>query len=279
MVNFFSIIVPNLNQGKYLEDCLKSIVNQKYKKFEVIVLDGGSTDTSIKIIKKFARQYNSITYWHTKKDKGQVDAINFGIKKSKGNWITWQNSDDFFNSNKVLNIFNEYIISNPKKKLFVGNMNIVSENKKIIKKLKYIKPNFNSLLYEGMTLSNQCSFWHSSINKKIGFLKKYNVDFDYEWYLRILSKYPDCGHHLNFPVGSFRIHDDQKTSKKNNNDLERIKKIKTKYGISNYSIMRFFIKYLLILRRTVYYLSKCEFSYVFYGIFGQFFSIFKKNKF
>ena len=96
--------------------------------------------------------------------------------------------------------------------------------------------------------------------------------------LRILSKYPDCGHHLNFSVGSFRIHDDQKTSKKNNNDLERIKKIKTKYGISNYSIMRFFIKYLLILRRTVYYLSKCEFSYVFCGIFGQFFSIFKKKQ-
>mgnify|MGYP001197736745 CR=1 FL=1 len=275
MSNYFSIIVPSLNQGKFLNDCLKSIVNQKYKKFEVIILDGGSNDQSIKIIKKFAKKYSSITYWHTKKDKGQFDAINFGIRKAKGNWITWQNADDFFNSNNVLNIFNKNINLNPRKKLFVGNMNLVSRNKKIIKKLNYIKPNFYSLLYEGMTLSNQCSFWHSSINKKIGFLKNYKVDFDYEWYLRILSKFPNTGYHLNFPAGSYRLHDEQKTFKKKKNDLKRIEKIKIKYGISNSTILRSFMKHLFIVKRGFYYLSKGEFYYVLRGIFNKFFSFYK----
>ena len=53
MNNFFSIIVPNLNHGEYLADCLKSIIKQNYKNFEIIILDGGSTDDSLKIIKQF----------------------------------------------------------------------------------------------------------------------------------------------------------------------------------------------------------------------------------
>ncbi len=276
MENFFSIIVPNLNQGKYLENCLKSIVTQKYKKFEIIILDGGSNDGSLKIIKNYAKKYKNITYWHSKKDKGQVDAINFGIKKSKGNWITWQNSDDFFNSRNVLSILNKFIILNPNKKLFVGNMNIVSKSKKIIKELKYIKPNFYSLLYEGMTLSNQCSFWKNSLNKELGYLKNYNVDFDYEWYLRILSNYPDCGFHINYSLGSFRLHQQQKTFKKNKSELERIKEIKKKYGISKYQLICLFSKFFLKFKRLIYYLSIFEFSYVFRGIFYLFFPFLKK---
>tara|TARA_S200000501_G_scaffold352763_1_gene371920 strand:+ start:4932 stop:5762 length:831 start_codon:yes stop_codon:yes gene_type:complete len=274
--NFFSIIVPNLNQGKYLENCLKSILRQKYKKFEIIILDGGSNDESLRIIKNYSKKYKYITYWHSKKDKGQVDAINFGIKKSKGNWITWQNSDDFFNSKNVLTILNQFIILNPNKKLIVGNMNIVSKNKKIIKELKYITPNFYSLLYEGMTLSNQCSFWKSSLNKELGYLKNYNVDFDYEWYLRILSNYPDCGYHINYSLGSFRLHEQQKTFKKSKSELKRIKEIKKKYGMSKYQLIYLFSKYFLKLKRLIYYLSIFEFAYVFRGIYYLFFPFLKK---
>ena len=56
MTNFFTVIVPNLNHGKYLSDCLNSILKQNYKKFEIIILDGGSTDDSLKIIKNFAKK-------------------------------------------------------------------------------------------------------------------------------------------------------------------------------------------------------------------------------
>ena len=67
-------------------------------------------------------------------------------------------------------------------------MNLVSKREKN-KRINFYKTKFFSLLYEGMTLSNQSSFWHSSLNLHLGYLKKWDVDFDYEWYLRILSKF------------------------------------------------------------------------------------------
>ena len=70
MNNFFTVIVPNLNHGEYLSNCLNSILKQNYKKFEIIILDGGSIDHSLKIIKNFAKKNKSITYWHSKKDDG-----------------------------------------------------------------------------------------------------------------------------------------------------------------------------------------------------------------
>lgn len=277
MNNFFTVIVPNLNHGEYLSDCLNSILKQNYKKFEIIILDGGSSDDSLKIIKKFAQKNKFITYWRSKKDGGQANAINLGIKLAKGNWITWQNSDDLFSSSDALNLMNKNINLNPDKKLFVGNMNLISESNKIIKKLIYIKPNFSSLLYEGMTLSNQCSFWHKSLNKDLGYLKNYDVDFDYEWYLRILYNYPKCGFHINKTIASFRIHKNQKTRKKNTYQIDRIKKIKLSYGKSGNFFLNFIFKYFLLIKRTAYYLSINEFSYVFFGFFNKIFLFIKKN--
>jgi glycosyltransferase involved in cell wall biosynthesis len=277
MNNFFTVIVPNLNHGEYLSDCLNSILKQNYKKFEIIILDGGSSDDSLKIIKKFAQKNKFITYWRSKKDGGQANAINLGIKLAKGNWITWQNSDDLFSSSDALNLMNKNINLNPEKKLFVGNMNLISKSNKIIKKLKYIKPNFSSLLYEGMTLSNQCSFWHKSLTKNLGYLKNYDVDFDYEWYLRILYNYPNCGFHINKTIASFRIHKNQKTSKKNTYQIDRIKKIKLSYGKSDNFFLNFIFKYFLLIKRTAYYLSINEFSYVFFGFSKKIFSLFNKK--
>ena len=266
MNNFFSIIIPNYNQANFIKECLNSLVKQKYKNYEIIIIDGGSTDNSKKIIKSYAKKYKSISYWHSKKDAGQADAINFGIKKAKGNWITWQNSDDYFNHSNVLKIFNKAINLNPTKKLFVGNMNLVSVKNKRTNRLIFIKPNFNSLLYEGMTLSNQSSFWHNSLNLHLGYLKNWDVDFDYEWYLRILSKFPDCGYHINESLGSYRIHQNQKTFKKNDKKKNRIKKLKKKYGMINNRLIKSIIESYFIFKRFFYYISISEFSYVYKGL-------------
>ena len=278
MNNFFSIIVPNLNHGEYLEGCLLSILQQKYENFEIIILDGGSKDGSLEIIKNFAKVNKSITYWHSKKDNGQSNAINFGIKLAKGSWITWQNSDDLFSTNDALRIFNENINLNPKKKLFVANMNLISKNNKKIKELKYIKPNFYSLLYEGMTLSNQCSFWHKSLNNDLGYLKDYDVDFDYEWYLRILNNYPTCGIHINKTLASYRIHSGQKTHQKNEHQLKRIKKIKLQYGKSNNFFISFVLKNSLIIKRIIYYISNREFLYLYNGFINRFLLFLERKK-
>lgn len=86
-----SIIVPSFNQGRFLSDTLQSIVDQNYDGVEIIVMDGGSTDNSVEVIKQFEQH---IAYWQSEKDAGQSNAINNGFKKATGEFVTWLNSDD-----------------------------------------------------------------------------------------------------------------------------------------------------------------------------------------
>jgi glycosyltransferase involved in cell wall biosynthesis len=79
-----SIITPSYNQAEYLEETILSVINQKYKNIEYILIDGGSDDGSLEIIKKFEK---NIAYWVSEKDKGQADAINKGFLKATGEYI------------------------------------------------------------------------------------------------------------------------------------------------------------------------------------------------
>ena len=92
----FSIIIPTFNQMFYLEYCLQNILEQNYSNFEIILIDGGSTDGTNNLIEKYYKKYSQITHWESVKDNGQADAINKGMKKCSGDWITWQNCDDYY---------------------------------------------------------------------------------------------------------------------------------------------------------------------------------------
>ncbi|MBQ0049892.1 MAG: glycosyltransferase [Bacteroidales bacterium] len=113
-----SIIVPSFNQGKFLEDTFQSILSQNYANTEIIVMDGGSTDNSINIIKKYE---SHISYWQSQKDNGQSDAINQGFAKATGDIVTWLNSDDVLLPG-TLNKVNEYAIRYPSTQWFLGNV-------------------------------------------------------------------------------------------------------------------------------------------------------------
>jgi GT2 family glycosyltransferase len=88
---FFSVITPTLNQGKYLEQCIRSVMAQNYPAFEHIVVDGGSTDETLDILKRFSH-----IKWISGKDSGQSDALNKALRMAKGDVIAWLNSDDYY---------------------------------------------------------------------------------------------------------------------------------------------------------------------------------------
>lgn len=88
---FFSIVIANFNHGEYLNNAILSVLNQSCQDFELIIVDGGSTDNSVDIIKKYAPR---LAWWCSKKDKGQSDAFNKGFAHSKGRFLTWLNADD-----------------------------------------------------------------------------------------------------------------------------------------------------------------------------------------
>lgn len=88
-----SVITPSLNQGRFLEQCLQSVLAQNYPNLELIVIDGGSKDQSLDIIRRYAPQ---ITHWVSEPDAGQSDAINKGFRIASGELVAWLNADDFY---------------------------------------------------------------------------------------------------------------------------------------------------------------------------------------
>ncbi len=88
-----SVIVPSFNQGQYIGETLASLVSQDYEKLEIIVIDGGSTDQTVSVIKHYE---DKIAYWVSEKDKGQSEAINKGFARASGDIMTWLNSDDVY---------------------------------------------------------------------------------------------------------------------------------------------------------------------------------------
>ncbi len=91
-----SIIIPSYNKARFIEETLSSITEQGYPNLEVIIQDGGSTDGTLEIIKRFGKRYPKIISWESKKDKGQTDAINKGLKKAEGEVLTYLNADDIY---------------------------------------------------------------------------------------------------------------------------------------------------------------------------------------
>lgn len=113
-----SIIVPSFNQGQFLEETFQSIISQNYPNVEIIVMDGGSTDNSVEIIKKYEKY---ISYWQSQKDNGQSDAINSGFRKATGEYVTWLNSDDVLLPGSLQKIAKS-IEQHPDVNWFLGNV-------------------------------------------------------------------------------------------------------------------------------------------------------------
>ena len=123
-----SIVIPSYNKGEFIGHTLESIVSQNYPNLEVIIQDGGSTDGSIKIIKKYALKYNWISC-ESKKDKGQVDAINKGLKKAFGEIMTYLNADDIYQKGALKKI-GEYFFKHPKTLWLAGKGETIDEQGK-----------------------------------------------------------------------------------------------------------------------------------------------------
>ena len=111
-----TVITAVYNNEIYLEECIKSLHNQKYDNFEHIILDGGSTDRTLDIIKKYE---DKIDYWCSKKDNGIYHAFNNGMKLAKGDYLGFLNSDDVYTEN-AFELLNVYIKNNPSKDFIFG---------------------------------------------------------------------------------------------------------------------------------------------------------------
>jgi glycosyltransferase involved in cell wall biosynthesis len=121
---FFSIIIPTFNSGKTLCACLESVLSQSFQNFEILVMDGLSTDETVSIVKKYEAANPNVT-WFSEKDKGIYDAMNKGIQLAKGEWIYFLGSDDLLHNEEVLQ--QVYSIDKSKYQVVYGNAKIIGE--------------------------------------------------------------------------------------------------------------------------------------------------------
>ena len=202
-----SVITPSLNQGRFLERTIQSVLDQAYPNLEYIIIDGGSTDGSVDIIKKHAKH---LAYWVSEPDQGQAQAINKGLKIATGEWIGWQNSDDIYYPGCFFDLA-QAVATHPRSDFIIGNMMLIDERDREIRDIRYVRPTYRALLAEGMVLTNQAAFWRRSVHDEIGYLnEEFSCGFDYEWFLRVTQRYKAC--HVNKIWGGLRIHGETKSS-------------------------------------------------------------------
>jgi glycosyltransferase involved in cell wall biosynthesis len=251
-----TVITPSFNQAEFLERTILSVLNQGYPNLEYIIIDGGSTDSSVDIIHKYSEQ---LTWWVSEHDYGQSAAINKGLRRATGDWIAWQNSDDVFYPNCFAELVEQAEL-NPRAELIIGDMQIIDEQDKPIQDLRYVRPTYKSMLAEGMVLTNQAAFWRRSLHERIGYLNEaLHYGFDYEWFLRVLNQ-TDQSRHVSSFWGGLRYHQATKTSLN-----------QTKFDLE-YSVIvegrvpPVWLKAIYRLRRLILTLAYGHFSYVLRGI-------------
>ena len=192
-----SIITVVYNGEKFLEKIITSVINHSYKNFEYIVIDGGSTDKSLDIIKKYEKK---IDYWVSEKDNGIYDAFNKGMIISKGEFIGFINSDDIYKKN-ALNIISNYIEKNKVADFIFGSV------KKHWGILHGYKP--HKIKYSwGFYSSHSTGFFiKRKVAEKVGFYNikyKYHADYDYFYRLIVKNKMKGISTKKNEIVGIFR---------------------------------------------------------------------------
>jgi len=202
-----SVITPSYNQGQFIEETIQSVLNQKYPNLEYVIIDGGSTDNSVEIIKKYEKY---LTYWVSEKDRGQTDAIVKGFKRSSGTFLTWLNSDDTY-LNGVLTTIGETVAMNPDADVIYGDYVITDQKGRPILQKKEIEFDFDVMLYGVNMIGQPAAFFSRKIYDKAGGLDiSFNYFMDVELWLRIANNNGKFKH-IKKMIATYRFHPNSKT--------------------------------------------------------------------
>lgn len=179
-----SIITPVYNSERFIESCIRVVIDQDCPDVEHIIVDGSSTDRTLEIIKQYAEEYPHIR-WLSEEDYGQSDAMNKGIAMAIGKIIGILNVDDFYEKN-VLNRITAILKTLPEPSLIVGNCNVWNDDNNLIFLNKPAKLKFKDLLIapykNSFPMNPSAYFYHKSLHEKIGYYKldeHYTMDYDF----------------------------------------------------------------------------------------------------
>ena len=206
-----SIVTPSFNQAEYLEECIDSILSQNYPNLEYIIMDGGSTDGSVEIIKKYEKY---LSYWQSKPDGGQYQAINEGFRRSTGEIMAWLNSDDKYHSG-ALHLVELAFRAMPHADWITGRPTAWNDLGKLTTVFDHV-PLWSQerLLFHGKDdyyIQQESTFWRRTLWDRAGgkIDTTWQLAADFELWCRFFNYSQLIG--VDALLGGFRYHSGQKT--------------------------------------------------------------------
>ena len=222
-----SIITPSYNQGVFIEDTILSVKNQDYQNVEHIIIDGGSTDNTMDILKRYEGAYNM--RWTSEPDRGQSDAINKGWRASNGQIVGWLNSDDVYLEKNTIGYIVEQFASHQDADIVYGETVYITKDNVVLA----VRPAFPWISYNRLLRTNliwqQSAFFRRAV-VETNYLD-INLDFvmDYELWLR-LAKSKSRFKHVNKVLSALRIHSAAKTCSQRSELNVELKEVLKAYG-------------------------------------------------
>lgn len=207
-----SVVTPSYNQAKFLEEALLSVKQQSYPAVEHIVMDGGSTDGSVEILRSYSSRPGwSHLRWKSEPDKGQSDALNKGFRLATGDAIGWLNSDDRYRPDcfrTIANAFAKY----PRADVLYGDYTYIDERGRVWRIRREIEFNRFILLYLHMLyVPTPSSFFRRRIVDHRNWIDtRFHYAMDYEFILR-LARHGYAFRHIPALLADFRLHPESKT--------------------------------------------------------------------
>ena len=221
-----TLVTPSFNQGRYLEETLRSVLLQDYPNLEYIVMDGGSTDNSVEILERYSTH---LSYWQSRKDDGQSDAIASGFERATGDIYCWLNSDDILLPGALRHVgrfFNRF----PATSVIYGNRLVVNEETSVIGKHLLLRKFTRYHWAQGLPLAQECCFWRRDIYRQVGGVdrsKFFIMDYDLFYKMWRQTRFRKTRAYL----GAIRVHAETKNSKHQDIRLKELEKAKLDFAL------------------------------------------------
>jgi len=207
LVMKFSIITPSFNQGRFLRDCVESVLSQRGVEIEHIVVDAGSTDETLEVLRTYPH-----LLWSSEPDEGMSDGINKGFRRAGGDWVMWLNCDDYLLPGALENVA-AHAARHPDAGVIHGDCVFVAEDKREIRRKYDTTVDEWDFLFVGCCIPSTATFYHRRILDAGQLLDiSYRNCMDWEYYLR-LSRERCRFSYLPEALAGFRWHGESTTQK------------------------------------------------------------------